>query len=139
MKIDSRQKSANGSCLCGAIHFSILLPSKWAAHCHCTMCQRAHGAAFVTWVGSEQSRARIVDPQSHLRWFASSQEAERGFCACCGSTLFFRSEQWPGELHITYANFNQPLDRQPQVHVFWDSHVNWLSVADDGLPRKIRA
>ena len=29
---------------------------------------------------------------------------ERGFCAVCGSTLFFRSPGWPGELHAVLAD-----------------------------------
>ena len=39
---------ASGKCLCGAVRFRMRFPSKWVAHCHCTMCRRAHGAAFVT-------------------------------------------------------------------------------------------
>ena len=38
-----------GGCLCGAVRFSLELPSKWCAHCHCSMCRRAHGAGYVTW------------------------------------------------------------------------------------------
>lgn len=40
--------AARGQCLCGVIKFTARFPSKWVAHCHCTRCQRAHGAAFVT-------------------------------------------------------------------------------------------
>jgi hypothetical protein len=42
--------TAVGACLCGAVQFELQLPATWVAHCHCTMCRRAHGAAFVTWV-----------------------------------------------------------------------------------------
>ena len=28
---------ANGRCLCGDVEFSAQLPSKWVAHCHCTL------------------------------------------------------------------------------------------------------
>ena len=128
---------AGGDCFCGAVRFEIRLPSKWVAHCHCSMCRRAHGAAFVTWVGSEVANATIDDPQSVLRWYASSVGAERGFCTRCGSTLFFRSERWPGELHIVLANFNEPVDRAPQAHVFWSAHVAWSTTdPHDALPRK---
>ena len=128
--------SASGRCLCGAISFRAKLPSKWVAHCHCTLCQRSSGAGFVTWVGLESEHAEVVDPQFRLVWFRSSERGERGFCSHCGSTIFFRSPRWPGELHVTLANFDEPIDRSPQAHVFWDSHVEWLACADDGLPRK---
>jgi hypothetical protein len=39
------------------------------------------------------SAARRADfhllAQEGLRWYASSEEARRGFCGCCGSTLFW--------------------------------------------------
>lgn len=128
---------ATGRCLCGDVRFSAELPSKWVAHCHCTMCQRSGGSAFVTWVGLDAARCRIDDPQGRLAWYRSSDAGERGFCARCGSTLFFRSQRWAGELHVTLANFTGPVDRAPQAHVFWDTRVPWVHLSDaDGLPRK---
>jgi hypothetical protein len=127
--------STAGSCLCGAIALSAALPGRWVAHCHCTRCQRAHGAAFVTWVAVDAGKAVIVDPNAQLRWFAATGAGERGFCARCGSSMFFRSEGWPGELHIARALFTAPIDKAPQMHGFYDTHVEWVQVADD-LPRK---
>jgi hypothetical protein len=127
--------AASGACLCEGIQFRVDLPSKWVAHCHCTMCRRAHGAAFVTWVGMDETRCHVEDPEGLLRWYHSSPEAERGFCTRCGSTLFFRSPRWAGELHIVLANFEDEVDRAPQAHVFFDTHVDWFKVADD-LPKK---
>jgi hypothetical protein len=127
--------SASGACLCGAVGFSIRLPSKWVAHCHCSMCRRANGAAFVTWVGAHDDGATLADPQRALRWHRSSPEAERGFCSRCGSSLFFRSSKWPGELHVALANFQDEVDRAPQAHVYYDAHVGWFEV-NDGLPKK---
>lgn len=95
----------------------------------------AHGAAFVTWVGVAAGSARIDDIDSRLQWFESTPGAERGFCSRCGSTLFFRSQRWPGELHVARSNFTTPLDREPQAHAFDDTRVDWVHLADD-LPRK---
>jgi hypothetical protein len=128
------QPRASGACLCGGVTFTCEFPSNWVAHCHCTMCRRAHGAAFVTWVSVGSERARIEDPGSLLRWFASSSDGERAFCGRCGSSLFFRSGQWPGELHVVRANFTDPVDQAPGVHAFFDSHVDWITMNDD-LPR----
>jgi hypothetical protein len=129
--------TASGRCLCGDVRFEARLPSRWVAHCHCTMCQRSGGSAFMTWVGLDEGQCRIDDALGRLRWFQSSDLAERGFCGRCGSSLFFRSGRWPGELHVTLANFNGPVDRAPQAHVFWDTHVDWVRLDPaDGLPRK---
>lgn len=133
-------ESANGRCLCGNVQFSATLPSKWVAHCHCTMCRRSSGAAFVTWVGLDEAKCRIDDPHGRLCWYRSSDQGKRGFCGQCGSTLFFRSARWAGELHVTLANFLDPVDRAPQAHVFWDTHVDWVHLDEgDGLPRKTAA
>lgn len=128
--------TTHGSCLCGDLRFEATLPSKWAAHCHCTLCQRAHGAPVVTWVGFEQGQVRIDDPHQRLQWYESTPGAQRGFCRRCGSTLFFHSTRWAGELHIVRSNFDAPVDREPQVHVYHDSHAPWLVLGDDGLARK---
>jgi hypothetical protein len=129
--------TSHGGCLCGYVRFRVEWPSQWVAHCHCTLCRRAHGAGYVTWFGMAEDRARIHDDAGSLRWYASSPGAERGFCARCGSSLFFRSERWPGELHITLANLDGPADRVPQAHVFWDTHVDWAAGdPQDGLPRR---
>jgi len=121
-----------GSCFCGAVRFEVIPPTLWCAHCHCHMCQRAHGAAFVTWVGVPAQQVTITGEQ--LRWFASSDQAERGFCASCGSSLFFRSQRWPGQVHVTRANFHGDIDRQPEGHAFYGSHVPWVTLGDE-LPR----
>jgi len=126
-----------GSCLCGELGFEAALPSKWVAHCHCSMCRRGSGAAFVTWVGLEAANSRIVDPHGLLHWYRSSEQGERGSCSRCGTPLFFRSARWPGELQVRRANFAGPVDRGPQANVFWDTHVDWGQLNEhDGLPRK---
>jgi hypothetical protein len=123
-----------GSCLCGAVRIAAQLPSKWVAHCHCTFCRRAHGAAFVTWAAFSTEDVRIEDPTSSLHWYASSQDVERGSCARCGSPMLFRSDRWPGETHIARALLDAGLDKQPSEHAFYEAHVSWLDVKDD-LPR----
>ncbi len=124
-----------GSCLCGSVVFSSTEKSLWCAHCHCSLCQRAHGAGVVTWMGFNKQMVQVESTENTLHWYESSPGAERGFCARCGSTLFFRSEKWPGELHIVRANIAEGATRTPQAHVFVDTAVDWLQLGDS-LPRK---
>jgi hypothetical protein len=129
--------AAHAQCLCGAVQLDAKLPSLWLSHCHCQRCQRAHGAAFVTWVGLEAAHCEVRDPQGLLRWHLAETQAERGFCTHCGSTLFFRSPRWPGELHVVVANLTTRLDRAPQAHTHWETHVDWCAIdPNDGLPRR---
>lgn len=126
---------ARGACLCGGVSFTAGLPSKWVAHCHCTRCQRAHGAAFVTFVGLEEQRVQLRDPDHLLRWHHAKEGGSRGFCSNCGSPMFFKAAAWPGELHIARALFTDPIDREPQAHAYYDTHVGWVALGDQ-LPRK---
>lgn len=125
-----------GSCLCGVVQFCYGAPSLWCAHCHCSLCRRAHGAGFVTWVGVDQERFSLSFDKG-LRWYPSSADSERGFCQVCGSTLFFRSKRWAGQVHIARANIDSPIDIEPTKHSYWSTHVDWLEF-NDVLPRDSR-
>jgi len=96
------------------------------------MCRKAHGAGYVTWVGFKQEQVRFDRRDGQLGWYKSSPGAQRGFCRQCGSSLFFRSERWAGELHIALGSINDEIDRQPQANVFFDKHVAWMPI-DDSL------
>lgn len=50
--------------------------------------------------------------------------------------MFFRSQRWPGEMRVARALFSGALDREPMAHVFYDTHVPWLTVAED-LPKRV--
>ncbi len=124
--VNSQQ--VNGSCFCGAIGFTATLPSKWCAHCHCSMCRKSHGAGYVTWVGFESGQVKITRGEDRLNWFDSSKGAQRGFCRTCGSSLFFRSERWAGELHIALGCMDDDIDRRPDANAFFDTHVDWMPI-----------
>ena len=120
-----------GACLCAAVTFEVTPPTKWCAHCHCTMCRRAHGAGFVTWFGVASTCFQLVTGAEELKWHRSSAGARRGFCGRCGSPLFFEGERWPDEIHIARASVAGPIDREPTAHVFFDLRVGWLDLHDD--------
>ena len=92
------------------------------------MCRKAHGAGYVTWVGFEQDQVEFKQEHVSLDWYESSPGAQRGFCRQCGSSLFFRSEKWAGELHVALGSIDAAIDRQPQANVFFDKHVDWMPI-----------
>ena len=92
------------------------------------MCRKAHGAGYVTWVGFEAEQVSFGQDDDQLSWYESSPGAQRGFCRQCGSSLFFRSDRWAGELHIAMACINDPIDRAPDANVFFDKHVDWMPI-----------
>jgi hypothetical protein len=88
----------------------------------------------VTWVGVPENQFRILEGEDRLRWYTSSKQGRRGFCTHCGSTLFFQSSVCPGEVHIALPYVEGRIDREPELHVFFDSHVDWFAFPDD-LPK----
>ncbi|MCB1708725.1 MAG: GFA family protein [Halioglobus sp.] len=124
----------HGACLCGEVRFEYQPPGLWCAHCHCSLCQRAHGAPLVTWVGVAEEQFRFTS-DSALRWYRSSADSERGFCSHCGTTLFFRSQRWAGQMHIVRTNIHGDIDTGPSAHVHCESQASWFPFTD-ALPRE---
>lgn len=120
-----------GGCLCGAVRYRATAAPLRAVSCHCAMCRRASGAAFLTFVHF---------PKEAFTWtkgaptrYRSSANAERGFCARCGSTLSFARPS-RAEIGVCAGTLDNPQDLAPEAHVFTDHQLAWLHL-DDGLPR----
>lgn len=76
-----------GSCLCGGVRYTLAGPLRPVVACHCVQCRKTSGHH----VAATQSAADdLVIEGETLRWFRSSEHAERGFCSVCGSNLFWR-------------------------------------------------
>jgi len=127
----SKPEKVEGGCFCGAVRFSIDLPSKWCAHCHCSMCRRIHGAGYVTWVGVDSEHFNLTK-RGKLQWYESSPGARRGFCKHCGSSMLFESARWSGETHVALACLDGAIDRKPQANAFYNAHVDWMPM-DESL------
>ena len=79
---------ATGGCLCGAVRYEVRGPLRDVVLCHCSHCRRTHGhvAAYAACAGSDL----VVTDSGTLRWYADG-DRERGFCAACGASLFWRA------------------------------------------------
>jgi hypothetical protein len=130
----SEATEVEGACLCGAVRFRVRMPTLFCGHCHCTMCQRNHGAAFVTWFGVPKEQLSVESGLDRLVVSKSSDHGTRSFCGGCGSSLFCDSNTHPDTTDVVLAAMKSAIDRPPQAHVYYDSHVDWAS-ADDHLPR----
>ena len=126
--------ATSGSCFCGRVRFEASMPSLFCAHCHCSICRRIHGAGFVTWFAVPRAQLRITAGESDLVRFQSSDHGTRSFCGSCGSTLFFESTLHAERIDIVLANMDGPIDREPQLHAYFDCRAEWVTV-EDSLPR----
>ena len=128
----------HGSCFCGDVTFEIELPTLFCGHCHCSMCRRPHGAGYVTWTAVPPAQFRVTRGEEQLQTYESSEHGRRQFCSRCGTQLFCWHEKDDGTapdlIDITLASMTEAIDRQPEVHVFYDSRADWTMVNDD-LPK----
>lgn len=76
-----------GSCMCGAVTYTISGNIRSIVACHCTQCRKTSGH----YVAATQVHRDNIDVQgeSSLSWYQSSASAERAFCRICGSQLFW--------------------------------------------------
>jgi hypothetical protein len=123
-----------GRCLCGAVRFSVRLPSLFCAHCHCSMCRRNHGAGYVTWFGVPHRQLSLLQGSGDLVRYASSEHGSRSFCGRCGSSLFCDNTTHPDHVDVALGAMDGPIDRAPQFHVYFDSGASWVAIGDE-LPR----
>src|SRR5262245_24075950 len=102
-----------GSCLCRAVRFTVTLPTLFCGHCHCSMCRRNHGAAYVTWLAIPRSQLSVDSGLDQLTRYESSAHGSRSFCSRCGSSLFCVSTRYPEIVDIPLGSMDGAIDRLP--------------------------
>lgn len=121
-------RTVTGACLCGAVRFQGTLSDPEVVACHCGQCRRWSGHV---WASFHLDDARIEGDS--LRWFASSAEAERGFCASCGSSLFWRPAG-RDRLSVSPGALDGEAGLRLGRHIFVADKGDYYEIAD-GLPQ----
>jgi hypothetical protein len=119
-----------GGCLCGASRYVATGEPINVRVCHCTMCQRALGAAFNARVLMPLPAVAMTGPVGR---FNSSPALVRGFCGQCGTSLF-TERAGAGVIGLTCGSLDQPGAFRPTEHIWTSSKQAWLTLADD-LPQ----
>ena len=102
---DERVTGLSGGCQCGAVRFHATGGPFMAHVCHCRMCQKAVGNLFATLVPVDEGD--LTWTRGQPAEFASSDAAMRGFCAACGTPLYYG---YPGGYSLTIGSFDRPAD-----------------------------
>jgi len=126
MQADSTWTDVTGGCQCGAVRYR-LAAARWSADiCHCRMCQKAGGAPFMAFVNGPVEA--FVVSRGEIATFASSEIAERGFCAACGTPLTYRGRA-TGRVSVTLGSLDDPNAFPPNSQVGVESRLTWLEAA----------
>jgi hypothetical protein len=127
-----------GGCQCGAVRFRTTELIDNAHICHCRMCQKAVGNFFA---------ALVSTPKSKLTWtrgtparFQSSGDIERGFCANCGTPLFF-DPVLSEDIGLCIGAFDAPQSIIPISQDSIESRMPWFSeikaITDSGTSEEL--
>jgi hypothetical protein len=120
-----------GSCLCGSVRFEVACELPAPDACHCTQCRKHSGHVFAS---TDVPRSALtIEGEEHVTWFHSSEKVRRGFCATCGSSLFWDPihRDWIG---IAMGAFEKPTGTQMRIHIFVGDKGDYYDIAD-GLPQ----
>lgn len=121
-----------GGCLCGRIRFRATGKPSNETHCHCEICRRASGAAFVSWATFHSADFSVTKGKPAR--FDSSEIAFRQFCPNCGTQLTFQFQKSPQTIDVTLASLDDPGAITPVDHIWTKRQIPWIKLAD-GLPR----
>ena len=119
--------SRTGGCLCGAVRYEVHGPLRAVVMCHCTQCRRMTGHIMAA-TAARHKDFRLLSEEG-LRWYTSSEEARRGFCMLCGSTLF-----WQGAardyLSIAAGSLDDSSGLRIACHIFTADKGDYYEIVD---------
>lgn len=120
-----------GSCLCGAVAFTITGALGANDACHCVQCRKWSGHFFAS--ANVPRAALTIAGEANLRWYPSSAKARRGFCARCGSSLFWDpiGRDWTA---VALGALDAPTGIRLERHIFVADKGDYYDIAD-GLPQ----
>ena len=132
--------SHNGSCLCGAVTYTITSEVKETGACHCAMCRKWSGGVFMS-VAVPKDGMKITG-EDQIGLYPSSPWAERAFCKSCGSSLFYRvTAEGPmqGEAHVGFGTLSDVSSIPFTGELFIDLKPEAYSFAGEGRQQMTEA
>ena len=122
-----------GSCLCGKVRYELSGRPQFINHCHCSMCRKAHGAAFGSFLHADGRTFHWTAGTADVRRFESSPGTFRAFCKHCGSSVPVL-EGDDEHVIIPAGTLDDDPGVRPIVHIHTSSKASWYSISDD-LPQ----
>ena len=96
----------HGRCLCGRVWFTVTGPLRDVWNCHCHRCRRFTGHHMAA-TRADTSQVAITGADD-ITWYSPDPTVQYGFCAFCGSSLFWRATERPQYLTIAAGSLDQP-------------------------------
>ena len=125
------ERPVRGACLCGAVRYRVEGPLRPVVACHCAQCRKTSGH-YVAATSALKEHV-VLEADGGLRWYRSSGSARRGFCAICGSSLFWETTESP-RLSLHAGALEGAMGLTLAGHIFCADKGDYYEIAD-GLPQ----
>ena len=119
-----------GSCLCGAIQYSISAPVTELRACHCKNCQKQSGAQGTVnaIVPSTAFKLTKGTPKRYTAVADSGRTLHRYFCGDCGSGVFSQREANPELVVVRAGSFDNPPGMRITANIWTKSARPWAYI-----------
>ena len=121
-------KHYTGGCHCGQVRYQTSAELRPVIICHCRDCMKIIGNSIAATSAPE---AEVELTETSLKWYRSSEIAERGFCSHCGASLFYRPTG-TGRLAITAGTLDDASGLSCIGQIYAASHPGF-SPLPEGL------
>ena len=137
--ISSVPEVLSGRCLCGAVSFAVATRDlRDPDACHCSQCRRWTGHFFACLNAPVGALVIKTGEEDALTWYRASAFARRGFCAKCGSSLFWHADkldQFSHRIAVALGALDAPTGLKLCEHIYVADKGDYYDL-NDGLPQK---
>ncbi|MDQ7070295.1 MAG: GFA family protein [Rhodobacterales bacterium] len=115
-------KDRTGACLCGGVTFRISELAAEYGSCHCKMCQRWAGSAFLGLTVPDETIT--IEGGENVKHYQSSDWAERAWCDTCGSNLWYRvtaEGPYASVYHVPIGLLDDESGLQMSREIYYDA------------------
>jgi len=124
----SEDTEFTGHCLCGKIRFHGTYDDSHGLNaCHCSQCRRWSGHVWAAIL----PKSMVIEGEPS--WYRASDFARRGFCATCGSSLFWQRDG-SDIIDVAAGALDNPTGLHLLGHIFVADKGDYYDISD-GLPQ----
>lgn len=121
-----------GSCLCGAVQYTITADPLATRICWCTDCQKIAANGTVNIIVSTDTVSHSGQLEQYISTADSGDEMVRRFCPQCGTHIFSNSSSTPQFTGIRAGTLSDPSSVKPTANIWVRSAPAWACM-DPGL------
>ena len=122
--------SLTGSCLCGAIRYTVDVPVTELRACHCTHCQKSSGASGTVNAIIPSSAFKITQgtPKRFDSRADSGRTLYRYFCGDCGSPMYSQRATAPERVVVRAGSFDDSSGMKITGNIWTASARPWAFI-----------